>query len=81
MLGLRWGSGLCLALWSLGLRGRLYSFGARTRELRSVGLACPVACGVLVPPPEMEPTSPALQGRVLVTEPTGKSLKSLLKKV
>ena len=32
-----------------------------------------VARGILVPPPEIEPTSPALEGRFLTTGPPGKS--------
>ena len=35
---------------------------------------CSEACGILVARPEIEPMSPALQGRVLITGPTGKSL-------
>ena len=38
------------------------------------GLSCPTACGILVPLPEMESTSPALQGRFSTTGPPGKSL-------
>ena len=30
------------------------------------GLSCPVACGILVPRPEIEPTSPALEGRFFI---------------
>ena len=36
-------------------------------------LSCPVACGILVPLPGIEPMSPALQGRFLTTGPPGKS--------
>ena len=32
-----------------------------------------MACGILVPPPGMEPMSPALEGRFLTTGPPGKS--------
>ena len=44
-------------------------------------LSCPVACGILVPRPGIEPTSPALEGGVLTTGPPGKSsiLLNLLK--
>ena len=38
-------------------------------------LSCFTACGILVPPPGMEPVSPTLQGRFLTTGPRGKSLK------
>ena len=37
------------------------------------GLSCPVAHGILVPPPGIEPASPALEGRFLTTRPPGKS--------
>ena len=37
-------------------------------------LSCPIACGILVPGPGIEPTSPALEGRFLTTtRPPGKS--------
>ena len=36
------------------------------------GLSCPVACGILVPQQEIEPTSPALEGRFLTTGSPGK---------
>ena len=38
-------------------------------------LSCSAACGILVPLPGTEPTSPALQGRCLTTGPPGKSLE------
>ena len=37
-------------------------------EVVALGLTCPAACGILVPQPKMEPTSPVLQGGVLTTE-------------
>ena len=37
------------------------------------GLSFSVACGILVPQPEVEITSPALQGRFLITGPSGKA--------
>ena len=36
-------------------------------------LRCSQACGILVPQPGVEPTSPALEGRFLTTGPPGKS--------
>ena len=36
------------------------------------GLSCPVACGILVPRPGIEPTSPALEGEFLATGLPGK---------
>ena len=37
------------------------------------GLSCPVARGILVPWPQIEPPYPVLQGRFLATGPRGKS--------
>ena len=37
-------------------------------------LSCPVACGILVPQPGIEPTSPMLEGRFFTTRPPEKSL-------
>ena len=36
------------------------------------GLSCFAVCGILVPPPGIEPTSPALEGGFLTTGPPGK---------
>ena len=36
------------------------------------GLSCPAACGILVPRPWIEPTSPALEAGFLTTGPPGK---------
>ena len=38
------------------------------------GPSCPVACGILVPLPGIEPASPALEGGFFTTGPPGKSL-------
>ena len=38
-----------------------------------LGLHCPTARGILVPPPGIESMSSALEGRVLTTGPPGKS--------
>ena len=38
------------------------------------GFSCSMACGILVPRPEMESMSPALQGRFSTIGPPGKSL-------
>ena len=38
-------------------------------------LGCPKVYGILVPRPEMEPVSPAFQGRFLTTGPPGKPLE------
>ena len=37
------------------------------------GLSCLAVCGILVPWPGMEPTSPVLEGRFLTNGPPGKS--------
>ena len=39
------------------------------------GLSFPVACGLLVPTPGMEPASPAVEGGLLTTGQPGKSLE------
>ena len=41
-------------------------------------LSCPMACGILVPQPGIEPVSPALVGGFLTTGPPGKSLSSFI---
>ena len=56
----------------------LSSCGVRALErvgsvVVACGLSCPVACGILVPRPGIEPTSSALGGGFLTTGPTGKS--------
>ena len=43
-------------------------------------LHCPRACGILVPSPGIKPTSLALEGRFLTTEPPGKSFHSCILK-
>ena len=40
-------------------------------------LNCPVACGILLPEPGIEPMSPALEGGVLTTGLSGKSSASM----
>ena len=35
------------------------------------GLSCPVACGILIPPPGIKPESPALEGGFSTTGPQG----------
>ena len=42
----------------------------------SFRLSCPVACGILVPHPGIEPACPALEGGFLTIEPPGKSLRA-----
>ena len=38
-----------------------------------------MACGIIAPQPGIEPSSPALEGKVLTTGPPGKSLNDLFK--
>ena len=45
------------------------------------GLSCPVACGILVPRPGIEPMSSALESRFLTTGPPRKSLELLFSEV
>ena len=58
----------------------LSSCGLKALSLRRVGsvvvvrrLSCPVAHGILVPQPGIEPTSPELEGGFFTTGPPGKS--------
>ena len=58
--------GLSCGMWDLLLQ--------RTNSLVvKCGLTCSVACGTLLPQPGIEPTSPALQGRFLISGPLGES--------
>ena len=56
-----------------------YSIGPFSKEkkiiiyLASLDLSSPMACGMLVPAPGIEPTSPTLGGRFLTTGPPEKS--------
>ena len=45
-----------------------------------LGFSCLVACGILVPPPRIKPTSPALQGRFLTSGPLRKVPVCIFKK-
>ena len=42
------------------------------------GLSCPVACGILVPRPGIEPASPSMEGGFFTTGPPRKSLSNKL---
>lgn len=46
-------------------------------SLVASGLSYPKACGILVPQPGIEPTSPAFEGRFLTTRPPGKFPRTL----
>ena len=64
-----WGSGVH-GLCSCGMQVLL----RRTSSLVAAHwLSCPVAFGILVPQPGIEPTSPALEGRFFTTGSPGKS--------
>ena len=54
---------VCVCVAVLGL-----SLGA------ALGLSCLATCGMLVPLPGIKPVSPALEDRILTTEPPGKFL-------
>ena len=47
----------------------------------SDGLSCPTVCGILVPWPGIEPTSPAMGGKFLSIGPPGKSHLPLFKNI
>ena len=64
----------CYIMWTL--QCDTLSSGAAW-ALGHKGLVVP-ACGILVPQPGMEPSSPALQGGFLTTRPPGQSLLFLL---
>ena len=76
-----------LLLWLCGVlvvAHRIFHYSTWILWLWSLGsvvtlgrLSCFKACGILVPWPGIEPTSPALQSRFLTTGPPGKSLKEL----
>ena len=54
----------CYRAWTLECTGSVVAMH---------GLSCPMACGILVPQPEIEPISPALEGEFLTTGPLGSS--------
>ena len=64
--------------WALACVGSVVGgrWALSLRHVSSVvvaqGLSCPAACGILVPPPGMEPVSPALEGGFFTTGPPGK---------
>ena len=65
--------GLCCGAWAFSSRDAWAP--EHVGSVAAVcGLSCPVACGILVPQPGIEPGSPALQGRFLTTGPLLKSL-------
>ena len=81
-LGLSCGTrGLRCGAWAslVAVLGLLSSCGTQALEREGPvvvvhGLSCPVACGILVPRPGIEPLSPSLEGGFLTSGPPGKSL-------
>ena len=66
----------CIYLAVLGLS---YVMWCRDSVLVACGLqSCSITCEILVPWPETEPASPALQGRLLISEPPVRSLPFFL---
>lgn len=68
--GVRWGTQDCGAgapCWDPGAPKRVHSV------VRALRPCCPVACGVLVPRPVIEPESPAVGGGLLTSGPPGRS--------
>ena len=59
-------------LWQVG--SSLWCLGS---VVAAWGLSCSLTCGILVSPPGIEPTCPALQSRFLATEPWGKFLHTI----
>ena len=59
--------------WALQFVAHGLSLRRRSSVVVACGLSCPVACGILVPQPGIEPVSPALKGRFFTTGPPGKS--------
>ena len=57
------------------------TWALQLRQVGSVvvarGLSCPAACGILVPRPEIEPASSALEGGFFTTGPPGESQRIL----
>ena len=71
------GAAFALKLWHTGSAVVTHGLqSTQTSVAVTRGLSCSVVCGILVPRPEIEPTSPALQGVFLATGPPGKSLIS-----
>ena len=55
-----------------GVQGRMFYEGALKLKLSNKFWPYSTACGTLFPRQVIEPTSPALEGRVLTTGPPGK---------
>ena len=64
--------GLCV-MWDLSLRQVDSLVVGAGSVVVAHGASCSTACRVLVPQPGIEPTSPPLQGVLLITGPPGKS--------
>ena len=66
-------SSVVCGTWVLSLRRESSVVVAR-------GLSCPVACGILVPQPGIEPSSPALGGGFFTTGPPGSPPRDVILK-
>ena len=68
-----------LAVSGLSCSAQTFYLGLAGSVVVACGFRGPMACGILVLWPGIEPASPELQGGVLATGPPGKSLLSFLK--
>ena len=66
-------------IFSLWRAGFFLAVVLGLQSSRARGFSCSAACGILVPPPGIEPASPALEGRFLTTGPPGKSPQNFFK--
>ena len=82
VLGLRVGFSLVGADGSYSLAPSLVAEhglkSTRASVVVALRLSCSAACGILVPRPRLEPTSPALQGGFLITGLLGKSSEAII---
>ena len=62
-----------LLLWAVG-SSPVVAWGLQSKPglvVAACGVSCPTACGILVPQPGIEPGSPVLEDRFLITGPLG----------
>ena len=67
------GCSLVAVKWASHCNGFSWALGQWASVVLVHRLSCPAAHGILVPRAEVEPTSPASEGRFLTTAPSGKS--------
>ena len=70
-----------LSCWHTGSSCGLLSCDVQGSVVAACGLSCHTACGILVPQPGIQPTSSALTGGFLSTEPLGESQTYFLNKL